>query len=420
LLFRDRKVSFSNFDLKKRAGGFVKLRCVISIAAVLLAGTREARAQSPGMALETKIDALFSELGSPDAPGFAVLVRKDGRTVFERGYGLRDLRTKARIEVHTNFRLASFTKQFTAMAILLLVHDGKLRYDETLTEIFPDFPDYGKTITVRNLLNHTSGLPDYEDLMDAVEKTKGPTWTPERQIQDKEVLELLKNEKSGKFAPGTSWSYSNSGYVVLGLIVAKVSGKSYGEFLHQRVFAPLKMNHTIVFQKGKNKVVNRAFGHTGYIMTHGGQKPIFSETDQSPTSATLGDGGIYSNLEDLAKWDDALQNHTLLSEKEFQPALTPAKLNDGSDPHWPKEPNDDNLAPGKPVSYGFGWFLDPYLIQSQAHTRMWHTGSTVGFYSVIERFTDAQLSVIILSNRTDWDREKVAQQVAGDFLSTKN
>jgi CubicO group peptidase (beta-lactamase class C family) len=400
-----------------RAGGFVKLTCVTSIAAVLLlGGAREARAQSPEAARDKRIEAIFSGLSSSDAPGFAVLVRKEGHTVFERGYGLRDLRTKAKIDARTNFRLASFTKQFTAMAIMLLVHDGKLRYDETLTELFPDFPEYGKAITVRNLLNHTSGLPDYEDMMDADEKTKGPTWTPEKQIQDEEVLELLKREKSGKFAPGTSWSYSNSGFVVLGLVVAKVSGESYGEFLHQKVFAPLKMNHSIVFQKAKNKVVNRAFGHTGYIMTHGGQKPIFSETDQSPTSATLGDGGIYSNLEDLAKWDDALQNHALLSEKEFQPALMPAKLADGSDPHWPKEPNDDNLHPELPVSYGFGWFLDPY----QGHQRMWHTGSTVGFYSVIERFTDARLSVIILSNRTDWDREKVAQQVADIFLSTKD
>jgi CubicO group peptidase (beta-lactamase class C family) len=386
------------------------------LALLLLAHAGAIQTQSPETAIAAKIDALFSGLSSSDAPGFAVLVRKDGHTVFERGYGLRDLRTKAKIDARTNFRLASFTKQFTAMAIMLLVHDGKLRYDETLTEIFPDFPEYGKTITVRNLLNHTSGLPDYEDLMDAVEKTKGPIWTLEKQIQDEEVLELLKREKAGKFAPGTSWSYSNSGYVVLGLVVAKVSGESYGEFLHQRVFAPLKMNHTIVFQKEKNKVVNRAFGHTGYIMTHGGQKPIFSDTDQSPTSATLGDGGIYSNLEDLAKWDDALQNHTLLSEKEFQPAITPAKLADGSDPRWPKEPNDDNLHPELPVSYGFGWFLDPY----QGHQRMWHTGSTVGFYSVIERFTDARLSVIVLSNRTDWNREKVAQQVADVFLSTKN
>ncbi len=157
-----------------------------------------------GQASETstgrKLDAIFSQATSPDAPGLAVLVRQNGRSVFERGYGVRDLRSKSAIDAHTNFRLASFTKQFTAMAIMLLVHDGKLRYDQLLTEIFPDFPAYGKSIALRNLLNHTSGLPDYEDLMDAVEKTKGPTWTPEKQIHDDEVLELLKKEKNGKFA----------------------------------------------------------------------------------------------------------------------------------------------------------------------------------------------------------------------------
>src|SRR5258708_11569147 len=151
---------------------------------------------------------------------------------------------------------------------------------------------------------------------------------------------MLKKEKNGKFAPGKNWAYSNSGYVLLGLIVAKVLGKSYGEFLHARIFAPLKMNHTIVFQKGKNKIANRAFGHSK-------ENDAFKETDQSATSATLGDGGVYSNLEDLAKCDDALRNHTLLSEKEFESALTPVKLNDGSDPHWPAEPNDHNLHPGK-------------------------------------------------------------------------
>jgi len=385
------------------------MKVSLSILALLLAQASTAQEPSPETSMKTKTDAIFSAVSSPDAPGFAVLVRKDGQTVFERGYGPRELRSQSKIDAHANFRLASFTKQFTAMAVMLLVHDGKLRYEETLTEIFPDFPAYGKTITVRNLLNHTSGLPDYEDLMDAVEKTKGPTWSPEKQIQDNEVLELLKKEKAGKFAPGASWSYSNSGYVVLGLIVAKVSGTSYGEFLHRRIFAPLKMNHSIVFQKGKNEVADRAFGHTQ-------GKDAFKETDQSSTSATLGDGGIYSNLEDLAKWDDALQNHTLLGEKEMQPALTPAKLADGSEPHWPKEPNDDNLAPGKPVSYGFGWFLDPY----EGHRRMWHSGSTVGFYTIIERFMDERLTIIILSNRTDWDREKLSQQVADIFLHASN
>jgi CubicO group peptidase (beta-lactamase class C family) len=391
-------------------GGLVKPKLIIAIIAVLLLLTTDGTpAQSPETSTAKKIDAVFSAVASPDAPGLAVLVRQNGQSVFERGYGVRDLRSKARIDPHSNFRLASFTKQFTAMAIMLLVHDGKLRHDERLTEIFPDFPAYGKSITIRNLLNHTSGLPDYEDLMEAVEKVNGPTWTPEKQIQDAEVLELLKKEKNGKFAPGTSWSYSNSGYVVLGLIVAKVSGNTYGEFLRARIFSPLKMNHTVVFEKINSKVSNRAFGHS--------KANELKETDQSATSATLGDGGIYSNLEDLAKWDDALRNHTLLSEKEFQPALMPVKLADGSEPHWPFEPNDDNLHPGKPVAYGFGWFLDPY----QGRERMWHTGSTMGFRTVIERFTEGDvLSVIILCNRTDLDAEKLALQIAELIFKEQN
>ncbi len=364
-------------------------------------------AQQPDAALAKKLNSVFSEVTSPDTPGLAILVRKNGHAVFEHGYGIRDLHTKAKIDAQTNFRLASFTKQFTALAIMLLVKDGKLGYDQTLTEIVPDFPEYGKSITVRNLLSHTSGLPDYEDLMDALEKSQGRIWSPEHQIQDAEVLDLLKKEKTGKFAPGTSWAYSNSGYVVLGLLVARASGQSYGEFLLQRIFSPLGMNHTLVFQKGKNEVANRAYGHSK-------ENNTLSETDQSSTSATLGDGGIYSNLEDLAKWDDALRHHTLLSEEEFQPALLVVKLNDGSVPHWPNEPGGDNLHPGKPVTYGFGWFLDPY----ENHPRMWHAGSSVGFGTVIQRFSRENLSIIVLCNRTDIDPYSLSVQVANALFSS--
>jgi len=353
---------------------------------------------------EKQIDALFSSIG-PKEPGAAALVRlrQGGRTVYAKGFGVRDLRTGTKIDAQTNFRLASFTKQFTAMAIMLLVHDKKLRYDQTLTEIFPEFPGYGKNVTVRNLLNHTGGLPDYEDLMDAAEKAKGsPIWSPDHQIHDDQVLALLEKASAAKFTPGTSWSYSNSGYVVLGLIVAKVSGQSYADFLQARIFAPLHMDHTIVFMKGKNEVTNRAYGHS----KEGG---VLKETDQSSTSATLGDGGIYSNLEDLAKWDDALWHNTLLSAAEFTPALTRASLADGSPTLWPQAPaNDDNLHPGKPVSYGFGWFLDPYKVI----LRMWHTGSTMGFRTVIERFVmSGGVTVIVLCNRTDLDPESLALKI---------
>jgi CubicO group peptidase (beta-lactamase class C family) len=368
----------------------ISLLCV----AFLCSAQGSAQTQGPDKSL---LDSTFGGLVKPDKPGFAALIRYGKDDVYTRTEGVRDLRSKAKIDAHTNFRLASFTKQFTAMAIMLLVRDGKLRYEQTLTEVFPDFPAYGKNITIRDLLNHTGGLPDYEDLMDAAEKAKGPIWSPEHQIQDDEVLALLKQETKGKFAPGTSWSYSNSGYVVLDLIVAKASGQSYGNFLQARIFTPLHMDHTIVYQKGRNEVTNRAFGHSK-------EGDTLKETDQSSTSATLGDGGIYSNLEDLAKWDDALRNHTLLTTGEFSPALVPAKLANGSPTYWPVAPNDDNLHPGKLVSYGFGWFLDPY----EGHPRMWHTGSTMGFRTVIERFIDYEgLTIIMLCNRTDLDPEKL-------------
>jgi len=230
----------------------------------------------------------------------------------------------------------------------------------------------------------------------------GSGWTPQHQIRDREVLALLEQQTSGQFAPGTSWAYSNSGYVVLGLAVAKASGATYEKFLYDRIFAPLHMTDTLAFVNGTNTVPNRAFGHTR-------QKDGFVEADQSSTSATLGDGGVYSNLADLARWDDALRNHTLLGEEEMQAALTPAKLADGSPPRWPAERNDDNLAPGKPVAYGFGWFLDPY----QGRARMWHSGSTMGFRTVIDRFTDEHLTIVILANRTDLDPTALALRAVG-------
>ena len=355
-----------------------------------------------------ELDKYFRSLfmaGSGKTPGFAVLVKQNGAVVFEHGYGVRDLRSKTRIDGRTNFRLASFTKQFTAMAIMLLEHDGKLRYDQTLTEIFPEFPAYGTPITVRNLLNHTGGLPDYEDLMDATEKKEDRTiWSPETQIHDAEVLQLLEREPQGRFPPGTKWEYSNSGYVVLGLVVAKVSGKPFAEFLRERIFAPLQMNHTLVFAKSKNEVANRAFGHSK-------KETNFVRTDQSSTSATQGDGGIYSNLEDLSKWDDALRNYTLLSEKDFLPAITPAILPPGADAKL-AEDVPASLR-GRANAYGFGWFLN----LADPHPLIWHYGDTMGFKTAIFRYTRDNLTVILLGNRTDLDQGAMALKAANTFLA---
>ena len=260
---------------------------------------------------------------------------------------------------------------------MLLVHDGKLHYEDHLTDVFPDFPPYGKKITIRHLLNHTSGLKDYEDLMPSQDNV------PEEkldQIQDDGVLALLEKQNSGKFAPGTHWDYSNSGYVLLGLVVEKISGKPFGQFLQDRIFTPLHMDHTIAYQKGKNEVTNRAYGHS-LVSGH------WQQTDQSSTSATLGDGGVYTSLHDLEKWEAALRNHTLLTEAEMAPALTAVEVPD----HSVKGPDN------KPAAYGFGWYVDPY----HGHRRMWHYGETQGFRNNIQRFPDDYLTVIVLSNRAD-------------------
>jgi CubicO group peptidase (beta-lactamase class C family) len=355
----------------------------------------------PAAAQQTKTDRLVDSAAQKDAPGIAVMVRQNGYTTYQRGYGVRDLRSRGPITNMTNFRLASVTKQFTAMAIMLLIHDKNLSYETTLAQIFPDFPEYGKKITIRNLLNHTSGLPDYEDLMER----SGKTWTADHQISDAEVFKLLQQAKSAKFAPGTSWSYSNSGYVLLGVIVAKISGKPFEQFLGDRIFTPLKMDHTVAYVKGENSVPERAYGH---VRENGKVIP----RDQSSTSATLGDGGVYSNLEDLAKWDDALTNHTLLIQAEFAPALEAFRLPSGSWPKWSSDPGDTSPLEGAPVMYGFGWFLNPYKDQR----RMWHYGDTTGFQTAIQRFLDDKLTIVVLSNRADIDSTKIAEQIADMYL----
>ncbi len=160
------------------------------------------------------------------------------------------------------------------------------------------------------------------------------------------------------------------------------------------------MKNTLLYINGANTVPNRAYGHSKDGNT-------FRETDQSSTSATQGDGGIYSNLEDLAKWDDALRTHRLLSAEEMAPAYVPVTLADGRPTYWPARAGGDNLAPGKPVAYGYGWFLDPLGTRA----RTWHSGSSIGFRTVIERFADG-LTVIILANRTDLDPTALADRAA--------
>lgn len=307
------------------------------------------------------IDILFDDFNRPDVPGAAVLVARDGEVRLARGYGLANLETRAPCAPETNFRLASVTKQFTALCVLLLAARGKLSLDDELPRFFPGF----HRVTIRQLLTHTSGLPDYEELIPA--DTTAP-------VKDRDVLELLRGRERTYFPPGARFRYSNSGYALLALVVEAVSGMTFAEFLRRHVFAPLQMNNTVAYEAGVSDVPRRAMGYTR-------RGDVFELTDQSLTSAVLGDGGIYSSVADLFKWDQALYTEKLIGQSWLRQAFT----------DWGH-------------GYGFGWFVEA--------GRLWHHGETCGFTTRIERFPDKRLSVIILANRREAQLSGIARKLA--------
>ncbi|WP_313253475.1 serine hydrolase domain-containing protein [Stenotrophomonas acidaminiphila] len=325
----------------------------------------------PPAAPDAGIDGLMQRYDGR-VPGAAVLVLKDGQPVFRRGYGLAVLEDGTPVSPATNFRLASVSKQFTAAAILLLAEDGALSIDDPLKKWLPELPAVADAMTLRQLLSHSSGLLDYEDLMDPADT---------RQVHDIDVLHLLQKENRTYFAPGSSYRYSNSGYALLALVVGKASGSDFASFLRQRIFLPLGMTATFAHQDGVDEVPERAYGYS-QIDGH------WQRTDQSTTSAVLGDGGIYSSIDDLAKWDAALYDERLLRRASLQQAFSAATATPEPDvPH-----------------YGFGWRING--------DALWHSGESIGFRNVIVRYPKQKLTVVVLSNRNDPEPYALALQIA--------
>lgn len=323
------------------------------------------------------IDALLQPYDG-QVPGAAVLVLHDGQPVFQRGYGLAVVEDGTAVTAQSNFRLASVSKQFTAAAILLLAEDGRLTLDDPLKRWLPSLPAAADAITLRQLLSHTSGLLDYEDLM-----PPGAT----AQLHDRDVLHLLETQDRTLFTPGSRYRYSNSGYALLALVVATASGQDFARFVKARIFTPLGMDASVAHQDGVDDVAHRAYG---YSQIDG----RWRRTDQSPTSAVLGDGGIYSSLADLAKWDAALYDARLLKPSSLRQAFAPATATDEPDVPF----------------YGFGWRLN-----GQAQ---WHSGESIGFRNVILRYPAHRLTVIILSNRDGPEPYPLALQIARRWLDT--
>jgi len=326
-----------------------------------------------------RVDQLFEAYNGKNTPGAAVIVIKNGKPIFKKTYGLANLEEKTPITTKTNFRLASVTKQFTAMCIMRLAQSRRLGYDGNLQQIFPEFPAYGRNVTIRHLLQHTSGLVAYEELIPD---------TATVQVLDQDVLQMMMTQDSTYFPPGAQYRYSNSGYAVLAMIVEKVSGKSFAKFLQENIFKPLGMKNTVAYEKNISTVKNRALGY----WQEGGQ---FVFSDQSVTSAVLGDGGIYSSIDDLLKWDQALYTEKLVNNETLAAAFAPGVLLDG-----------------KTLEYGFGWRLD----QFNGHRRVMHTGSTSGFRNVIQRYPDDEFTVIILTNRAAPEVSPLADKLAERFL----
>lgn len=328
-----------------------------------------------------QIDELFRDFNHTNVPGASVMVIHHGRILVAKSYGLANLEKKTPAKVDTNYRLASVSKQFTAMCIMILADDGKLTFDDPITNFFPEFPPCGANITIRNLLNHTSGLLAYEDLIP--EGTTIP-------VLDINALRLVAQQDKTYFPPGSQFRYSNTGFALLALIVEKVSGMTYSAFLQKRIFGPLSMDHTLAYEAGISTVTNRAYGYT----EKDGQ---FTRTDQSLTSSVLGDGGIYSSISDLFRWDEALYTTRLVKKKTLEEAFTPGK----------------NTLHGKNLQYGFGWFISDY----RGMRTIWHSGETVGFTTRIERFPDQRFTVIVLANRNDAPIGEIPHKIADLFLA---
>ena len=266
---------------------------------------------------------------------------------------------------------------FTAAAVLLLAQDGKLAIDDPVRKWLPSLPREDDAITLRHLLTHTSGLVYYEDLMQ--EPYDG-------QIRDAGVLALLEKENRLYFAPGSAYRYSNSGYALLALVVERASGMAYPDFLRSRIFQPLGMDGSLAYVAGGPEVSHRAFGHSEI-------DGRWQRTDQSSTSAVLGDGGIYSSIDDLARWDAALYDDRLLSDASRALAFAPHVKVEGE---------------GFDAHYGFGWRI--------TGDTLWHSGETIGFRNVIVRWPAQRLTVVLLSNRNDPEPYRTALEIGALFL----
>jgi CubicO group peptidase (beta-lactamase class C family) len=334
-------------------------------------------------------DYIESAMAEQHIPGLAMGVYEDGQVIKAQGYGLANVELNVAVRPETVFQSGSIGKQFTATAVMMLVEEGKITLDDSVTKYFPDAPASWQGIKVRNLLSHTSGLLEYES--DENTRPGGPINLRADYSED-QLVKIVESFPLD-FPPGDKWDYRNTNYLLLGIMIHKVTGKFYGDFLQERIFRPLGMVNTRVISEA-DIVPNRA---AGYQWVDGALK---NQDWVSPTFNSTADGTLYFNVLDLAKWDGVLYSERLLKKSSLDQMWTVARLNDD-------RPNGQN--------YGFGWQIDDI----NGHRVIEHSGSWQGFTAFIARYVDDKLTVVVLTNLDSGHSSpaRIAHEVAGLYNS---
>jgi len=317
-------------------------------------------------------------------PGLSLAVVQDGKIIKAKGYGLANVELNSPAAPDTVYQLASLTKQFTATTIMLLVQDGKISVEDKISSYVDGTPDSWKEITLRHLLTHTSGLKDYLD--EAPDSPNSAVKSHEETTPEKIVQSMVGRPLD--FAPGEKYTYSNTNYLLLSMVVRRAGGKPYDQFLAERVFQPLGMTATRLTSH-EEVIPNRAAGYT-WTGTRWRNSAALN-----PTLWDNGDGGMLSTVLDLAKWDAALYGETILTAASKQQMWTPLTLNDG-----------------KTGSYGFGWGIG----DTKGHPRVWHTGGRPGTSTAIFRYLDDRLTIIVLANQDNTRCVEMANRLASFYV----
>jgi D-alanyl-D-alanine carboxypeptidase len=342
-----------------RYSGRLAAQALVASAVLLAASQADARPQSPAVA---EYDAVFKAAIDPSGPGAAAIVVKDGKVAYRQAYGMANLEGKSALTPDSVFRLGSVTKQFTATAIMMLVEEGRIGLQDPIDKYLPGYPTQGRRITVEHLLTHTSGIQSYTDI---------PGWMDTRVKADLTVQELIdgfKNEPM-QFDSGTKYRYNNSGYVLLGAIIEKVSGRTYEAFVTERIFEPLGMTHSY-YGSHEAAIPRRADGYTG---SGAGPRPAQYLSMTQPYAA----GSLLSTVGDLAIWNASLDTEKLLKRSSFEKMWTPYTLADGSS-----------------TGYGYGW----QMTTLRGRRSIEHGGGIFGFVTYAMRLPDDHVYVAVLCN----------------------